>query len=399
MDQLPFDVLCHVYEYLPLNDLQALVELGALHEEAAHSVARRHCRLYRLALVDHAEKLDLMPTFCQFLAQCVRTLTIEFHPRFVINARSSAILVDLVTSATRLTELTLINSMDNFCPGPAFLANVRRLTLCNVSECDDFVTSLLITARPGCLTELTIEDMRLNGSCLLSLTGQLSKLSVHDVHNFNVDHILGMIAKFPRLQALEIEDTYGGTRVYLPLLVDHLQHLSDLRLYTSELMCLGGLQRLTALRRLYVSVDRIEHELLAFMRSVKPGHPLRHLCLEASNNRFTEPMGRALHNFERLTVLELDVQQHVLGVEALLRGCDGHPALREVRLTGSDGVAVVTPRDVHQSLQVGWLRLTRKYHSIRISPETSPNDIVIRGLRACLPLVSHQPSHSTDSPS
>lgn len=357
MDQLPFDALCHVYEYLPITDLQVLGELGSLHDEAAQSVARRRCRLYRLVLVDHADKVDAMPTFCRFLAQCVRTLTIEFHPRFVINARSSAILVDLVTSATQLTELTLINSMDNFCAGPDFLANVQRLTLSNVSEYDEFVSSLLITARPDCLTELTIEDMRLNGSCLLSLTGQLSKLRVHDVHNFNVDHILDMITKFPRLQALEIEDTYGGTRVHLPLLVDHLQHLSDLRLYTSELLCLGGLERLTALRTLYVSVDRKEHELLEFMRSVKPGHPLHHLCLEASNNRFTEPMGRALHKFERLSVLELDVQQRVLGVEALLRGCDGHPALREVRLTGCGGVAVVTPLDVHQSLQVGWLEL------------------------------------------
>lgn len=346
LDLLSFDDLCHVYEYLPLLDLLSASRLGNVHNEVAHSVARRRHHSFSLILSEHAIDHNRLLLLCQFLAKCVRSLIIEFDEH--MNAQINDILVELVTGAEHLTELTLFNPMSDFNPGPSFLSRVQRLEMYNVSNDDDFVGGLLSTAQPNRLDELIMEDMRLSGRFLLALPGQLRSLHLRDLHQFNAHNMQIYAERYPHMQLLEIQDSIGGTFVDLPPLVAHLQHVQELRLYTNGLE-LDCLHRLSGLRILHITIERNMTKLLAFLRAVPTGYPLHQLCLEATNIEFCEQAGQALHRLQQLDTLELNVQNSTCGVDALLRGCIGHPALRELRLTGLP--AALTPRVAYHCLQ------------------------------------------------
>lgn len=115
MDTLPFDALCHVYEHLHADDLLAVSQLGSVHCEAAHSVARRRCHQYTLtATADRC--IESLLQMSDFLAPYVRTLTIDFRAPAANDdtdtdetAQRLTILTALVRDATRLTDLTVIS--------------------------------------------------------------------------------------------------------------------------------------------------------------------------------------------------------------------------------------------------------------------------------------------------
>lgn len=413
LDGLPFDALCHVFGYMSIYDLQAISTFGHQYEEAADWVARRTCTTYTLNVVDfprscvptgqqrltppsppavfgqlyahhyghrqadrrslwhdrHRRQADhqrsdtastqSLRRFCQFLAKCVRTLTVEMdHSDVAVDAASRTIVIDLIASAERLCDLTLFGRMDDWRFRANLLARVQRLTLCGVSFSDHFVTGLLRTCSPDRLTELTVQSMRLTGQCLLAAAGTgLHTLRVCDSIRFTSALLHRLFVQLPGLRHLEIGDTFCHSAVLVPALFGHLRRLHELRLHTAGFSGFAALLQLDELRRLHITVDDQLHEddLLEMERAAgppDPTHPLRHLCVRSTGARFTERMGRALRHFGGLRTLELFVGEQVTGVPELLRGWSRTPGLRgTVRLVGLDGQIVVPAATVCEHLQ------------------------------------------------
>lgn len=361
LNDLPFDALCHVFQYLSVHDLHALSTLGPACDEAAQSVALRRHPYERIVLTDYTHDIDYLRSFCAFLTPSVRSLSIEFSASLRINLLCTPLLVAMITDAERLTDLTLVHENTELRFGPRLLARIERLTLHSLTDSDVLVGQLLATSTPGRLVELRITAMSLSGACLAHLTGQLRALHMRDVYRLSTAALTAMVERYPRLECLTVEDAHGKTAIAVPPLVDHLQQVRELRLNTAGLSHLQLLTALPQLRRLRLRLDvhlaTDEGGLEAFA-DAGAGHALRELCLESHGHRMTEAAGRQLHRFDGLERLQLCVQADAnarAGVAALLRGLDGHPALRHLQLQSGRGhgwrAVLAAPDVLHRHMQ------------------------------------------------
>lgn len=346
IDVLSFDDLCHVYAFLSVDDLHAVSKLGAVHSEAAQSVARRHHSSYKLNANKHRNIVKLAD-FCRFLGHFVRTLTIEFATEYRQDAVTTNLLVHLVTYADELTALTLVNPLETFRFAPTFLGGIRRLVIRRVTSNEKLIAAMLATSRPDTLEELTLQYMGLTGTCLRSLTGQPHTVRLSHVSNLQADEVLRLVRKHPRIHTLELDRLRCSDDSMLSLneLVEHMADVRELKLFTRGLGDFAALARLVELRSLWLTIDDnpTESYLEQFARAAGSAHQLRKLTVESHDDRLTEPMGRKLHNFRHLELLEVDVCSSAYGLDELLRGVDGHLSLKGIRLNGCQGQVLIAP--------------------------------------------------------
>lgn len=359
MDQMPFDVLHHMCGYLSLLDLRTFGALGPLHEEAAERVAsRRHeCTLN---VAEHPS-YEHLRDFCQYLtSKPLRKLTVKFIPQSDCREilapehpacnRYACIVLNLITAAKQLVDLTIVNKMcDNdeiirLKPGIS-LSGIQRLTLYQTSDDDDFIGQLLSVCDAG-LAELTMENMLVEGICFEFLEFQLSKLSFRKLHHLNAMWVKKMLVKFPRLQTIEHFDPDSREGFcYMPQLVKLLHHVQELRLRTDGHTELLGLQDMVGMRIMHVTLtwgDAFPYILWY----IGPDHQLRQLGLTVRKYQLTVEMGYQMRQWTRLESLHVDALHHVVGLDDLMHGFIHRQALasmRDLKLTSRDGRVFVSP--------------------------------------------------------
>lgn len=329
MNDLPFDALCQVFEFLPVRELAAMSTFQGRFDDAAQSVARRRHSTYTLSL-DTQSYATSFSVHCIFVSKFVRKLTINYYPFANVNKARLWSITDLVDAAHLLVDLTLDHPVKWFDFGAHWLGRIERLTLHNICDCDHWVAAVLSTCGPNRLKYLHIDRLCLTGRCLLAMAHPRRALNMCRGMKIDAFYIRGLFGR-PRLHGLDICDSNGKrTHTLKPMvqrfiIVERLIH--ELRIESDD--CAAMIEKLA--------------------RLVRPNHPLRDLTGQRKNDSYVGRMGIDFMRLKRLETLQLDMYSDRVGLDSLLVSITGHPALQNIALGGCEQ-QLITPGTVVRCL-------------------------------------------------